>query len=340
LSKGAIRCQAREPRRVCLVQQMTDPGTSPNSGDTCGPLVAILMAARNGERYLPEQLQSFIDQTHTNWSLHVSDDGSSDGTCEIVRRFSDGVQNSVTLRTGPQRGYSRNFMSLVCAPDITGRYFAFSDQDDIWNKDKLERALNWLLTVPEGVPAVYCSRTETVDAAGRHIGFSPLFTKLPRFRNAIVQNVGGGNTMVFNASARSLLAAVGDLDVVSHDWWAYQIVSAAGGSVRYDPQPSIKYRQHANNLIGSNNSVRARFARMGMLFSDRFVRWNDVNMRALLMLRSRLDPVNLDVLDQFILARKSRNPVARLWHLHKSGVYRQTLLGNLGLAVAAVLRKI
>ena len=319
---------------------MTDLSPSLNSGDTRGPLVAILMGARNGERYLPEQLQSFIDQTYTNWSLHVSDDGSSDGTCEIVRRFSDDLQNSVTLRSGPQRGFSRNFMSLVCAPDITGRYFAFSDQDDIWSKDKLERALNWLKTIPEGLPAVYCSRTETVDAAGRHLGFSPLFTKSPRFKNAIVQNVAGGNTMVFNASARSLLAAVGDVDVVAHDWWAYQIVSAAGGSVRYDPQPSIKYRQHANNLVGSNNSMRARLARVRMLFADRFVKWNDLNLRALLMLRSRLDPINLDVLDQFILARKSPNPIVRLWHLHKSGVYRQTLLGNLGLVVATILRKI
>lgn len=309
-------------------------------GDASSPVVAILMGAWNGQRYLPEQLQSFVDQTHTNWSLHVSDDGSADATCDIVRRFSDGKHHPVTLRRGPRRGFSRNFMSLVCAPDIAGDYFAFSDQDDIWDKDKLERALRWLTAIPSEVPALYCSRTEIVDVAGRRLGYSPLFTKPPGFRNAVVQNIGGGNTMVFNASARSLLAAIGDQDVVSHDWWAYQITSAAGGLVRYDPLPSIRYRQHPNNVVGANNSMRARLHRIRMLFADRFIKWNDLNISALSKVRSRFDPINLEVLDRFVLGRTSPNPVMRLWHLHKSGIYRQTLFGNLGLVVAAVFRKL
>ena len=221
---------------------MIDSSPKLNSGDTRGPRVAILMGARNGERYLPEQLQSFVDQTHTNWSLHVSDDGSSDATCDIVRRFCAGLQNPITLRSGPQRGFARNFMSLACALDIMGDYFAFSDQDDIWYKNKLERALDWLTTIPDELPAVYCSRTEIVDVAGRHLGFSPLFTKSPSFKNAIVQSVGGGNTMVFNAAARSLLAAIGEIDIVSHDWWVYQIVSAAGG-------PSGTIRNQLFNIV-------------------------------------------------------------------------------------------
>jgi glycosyltransferase involved in cell wall biosynthesis len=304
------------------------------------PLVAVLMGTWNGERYLPEQLQSFIDQTHANWSLHVSDDGSTDATCDIVRRFCEGRHHPVTLRRGPGCGFSRNFMSLVCAPDIAGDYFAFSDQDDIWNKDKLERALRWLTTVPPELPALYCSRTEIVDIAGRRLGHSPLFTKPPGFSNAVVQNIGGGNTMVFNASARSLLAAIGDQEVVSHDWWAYQITSAAGGLVRYDPHPSIRYRQHANNVVGANNSMRARLYRIRMLFADRFIKWNDLNTSALSKLRSRFAPINLEVLDRFILGRKSPNPFVRLWHLHKAGIHRQTLLGNLGLVVAAIFRKL
>src|SRR4030081_2408117 len=163
------------------------------------PLVAVLMGTWNGERYLPEQLQTFIDPTHSNWSLHVSDDGSTPPAWDIVRRFCEGRHHPVTLRRGPGCGFSRNFMSLVCAPDIAGDYFAFSDQDDIWNKDKLERALGWLTAIPPEVPALYCSRTEIVDIAGRRLGHSPLFTKPPGFSNAVVQNIGGGNTMVFNA---------------------------------------------------------------------------------------------------------------------------------------------
>jgi len=84
----------------------------------------------------------------------------------------------------------------------------------------------------------------------------------------------------------------------------------------------------------------ARLNRVRMLFAGRFMKWNDLNINALSKLRSRFDPINLEVLDQFILARKSPNLIIRLWHLHKSGVYRQTLFGNLGLVVAVIFRKL
>ena len=85
--------------------------------------------------------------------------------------------------------------------------------------------------------------------------------------------------------------------------------------------------------------MRARFMRLQLVFTGRFSKWNDLNINALSTLRSRFDPANLNVLDQFILARKSPNPIIRLWHLYKSGVSRQTLLGNLGLVMATIFRK-
>ena len=114
----------------------------------------------------------------------------------------------------------------------------------MWYKDKLERALTWLATVPADVPALYCGRTELVSDDGRSYGFSPLFTRPIAFRNAIIQSLGGGNTMVFNKAAKRLLETTGKLEVVLHDWWMYQLVSAVGGAIHYDPQPTLKYRQH------------------------------------------------------------------------------------------------
>ena len=116
-------------------------------------------------------------------------------------------------------------MSLLSDADIVGDFFACCDQDDVWWPDKLERALQWLHTVPEHVPAVYFSRTRNVDASGNIIGCSPLFRRPPNFRNALVQSIGGGNTMVFNRAARELLVAAGPVDVASHDWWTYLLVS-------------------------------------------------------------------------------------------------------------------
>ena len=95
----------------------------------------------------------------------------------------------------------------------------------------------------------------TIDE--RSYGLSPLFTRPPAFQNALVQSLGGGNTMVFNRAAKKILQEAAAIDVVLHDWWVYQLVSAAGGMVHYDPRPMLKYRQHSDNLIGSNLGWRS-----------------------------------------------------------------------------------
>jgi hypothetical protein len=102
-------------------------------------------------------------------------------------------------------------------------YYAFIDQDVVWRPDKLRRALNWLTFVPDGTPGLYCGRTELMSADGQPYGLSPLFTRPSAFENALLQSLGGGNTMVFNAAAKKLLERVGRLDVVLHDWWLYQL---------------------------------------------------------------------------------------------------------------------
>jgi hypothetical protein len=70
-------------------------------------------------------------------------------------------------------------------------------------------------------PALYCSRTEIVDADGHHVRLFPLSGKRPSFQNGILQSIGGGNTMLFKAAAKRLLEATGHTDAVFHDWWTY-----------------------------------------------------------------------------------------------------------------------
>ena len=149
--------------------------------------VAILMCTRNGEAFLGQQLESIADQTHTNWRLFVSDDGSTDQTKEILKRFAETHYQSTTIRNGPGKGVCVNFLSLATDPSIDADYFAFSDQDDVWHEDKLHRALTWLATISGDVPGLYCGRTELVSTDGRSYGLSPLFTRPPTFRNALVQ---------------------------------------------------------------------------------------------------------------------------------------------------------
>jgi glycosyltransferase involved in cell wall biosynthesis len=302
--------------------------------------VAILMCTKNGAAFLGEQLKSIAEQSHTNWSLFVSDDGSTDATAKILKDFASSLTQNVIVRNGPGQGVCANFLSLATDPSIEADYFAFSDQDDIWYKDKLQRALAWLATIPNDVPGLYCGRTELVSDDGRSYGFSPLFTRPIAFRNAIIQSLGGGNTMVFNKAAKRLLETAGRLDVVLHDWWMYQLVSAVGGAICYDPQPALKYRQHPDNLIGSNRGWRARLVRIRMMLSGRFSEWNKKNIAALQQVPAHMiKPQNRAVLALFAKARTAPLP-QRLYYLKQSGVYRQTLLGNIGLLAATVLKRI
>ncbi len=302
--------------------------------------VAILMCTKNGAAFLDEQLKSIADQTHTNWSLTVSDDGSTDATVNILRRFADSHAQKTVVRNGPGKGVCANFLSLATDPTIDADYFAFSDQDDLWYKDKLQRALTWLATVPADVPALYCGRTELVSDDGRSYGFSPLFTRPIAFRNAIIQSLGGGNTMVFNKAAKRLLETTGNLEVVLHDWWMYQLVSAVGGAIHYDAQPTLKYRQHPDNLIGSNRGWRARMVRIRMMLKGRFRDWNTINIAALQRVPTHLiQPQNRLVLQLFAQARTA-SLLKRFYYLKRSGVYRQTWLDNIGLLVTTLLKRI
>src|SRR5690606_17695974 len=119
---------------------------------------------------------------------------------------------------------------------------------------------------PSDGPALYCTRTRTVSEEGSTVGLSPLFAKPPGFRNALVQSIAGANTMVMNRSAwRLVREASRRTSFISHDWWCYLIVAGAGGVVRYSPVARIGYRQHAKNLVGENNSWRARMSRLSHL---------------------------------------------------------------------------
>ncbi|MFA6303642.1 MAG: glycosyltransferase family 2 protein [Legionella sp.] len=301
--------------------------------------VVIFLATFNGEKFLKEQLNSIKNQTYNNWELWVSDDGSSDNTLTILQQFQELVGNVVHIVSGPRQGYVANFLSLLCKDEIKADYYAFCDQDDIWGPSKLQHALECLASMPNEKPLLYCSRTKLIDEKGSFIGYSSFFTKPPSFLNALVQNIAGGNTMVFNNVSIKLLRCAGfNPHIVCHDWWLYLLVTGAGGSVFYDSYPSVLYRQHNANLIGSNLGWKPRLLRLKMLLQGRFQNWNTANITALLAVENLLTEQNKHDLHQFIAARSS-SLFSRIITIKKLGVYRQTIFGNIGLAIATVIKK-
>jgi glycosyltransferase involved in cell wall biosynthesis len=303
--------------------------------------VAILMCTYNGAKYLKAQLESILRQTHTDWSLWVSDDGSTDETPFILEEFSRSTIQPFFLVQGPRRGAIANFVSLIQREDIEADYFSFCDQDDVWHPDKLARALKWHETVSAAVPNLYGGRTRLVDSASGVIGYSPLFSRKPTFSNALVQSIMGGNTMVMNRAARALwLKTPYGADIVAQDWWSYILVSGAGGNVYYDPVPVLDYRQHDTNAVGANVGWRARLIRLSGLASGRFRKWTDKLTSVLGEIQDDvLTPENGKIFLDFQKVHSGRVFV-RLRGARMSAIHRQTRVGNIGLWFAVWLKKI
>jgi glycosyltransferase involved in cell wall biosynthesis len=303
--------------------------------------VVILLCTYNGARFLPLQLASYEAQDFADWRLFVSDDGSQDGTPALLADFQKkhGAQK-VSIRRGPCKGFAANFLSLICDPTIESDYCALSDQDDVWDTQKLSRARRLLTDAPPDRPVVYCARTRLIDERGAEIGWSRYYKKVPHFRNALVQSLASGNTMVLNKQMRRLLMQAGpDVEVASHDWWIYLAVTAVGGEIIYDRTPTVSYRMHSGNVIGSNELAMAKIVRARLLLQGRFKSWADMNLGALARIESLLTDDNRRTFELFRQSRK-KGLAQRVRGLIRSGVYRQSLAGDVGLLAAALVGRI
>ena len=301
--------------------------------------VTILMATRNGEKTISEQLDSIAEQTHGDWSLIVSDDGSTDATRDRVAAFAERHRSKRILRLdGPRQGSAMNFLSLLRAAGDSP-WVAYCDQDDVWLPDRLSRGLNKL----EGVrgPALYGARTMVTDAQLRPLRLSPDFSRPKSFGNALVQSVAGGNTMLINRAALDVLqpASRPVQRLIAHDWWTYQMITAIGGTVVYDKVPTVLSRQHTNNQIGANDTWRASLRRVSQLLSGEFSDWCRIQTAALHPHRGRMTKDARGKYDALCAIKDQALP-ARMRTFARAGLYRQTPCGSLALWFAAVLGRL
>jgi glycosyltransferase involved in cell wall biosynthesis len=304
------------------------------------PKVNILLGCFSGAKYITEQLDSIESQTHKNWCVYASDDGSADETLDILKAYQvEWGSNKLVILQGPCKGFCQNFLSMVCNPKIIADYYAFCDQDDIWLPEKLTAAIHCLSMKDSSLPYIYGGRTTYVDINLKKIEDSPNFIYPTSFRNALVQNIAGGNTMVFNHAAKTLVTKVGIVDAVAHDWWLYILIMGYGGRMYFDSRSYILYRQHPEALIGKNNSFMCQFIRFMKLLKGEYKEWNDQNIGALKLANSLLNYNNRKTLDQFILYRNS-NLIRRIRMISVCGLYRQGWHGEITLFLAALFKRI
>jgi glycosyltransferase involved in cell wall biosynthesis len=210
------------------------------------PWIDVLLATFNGERFLPELLDSLIAQTNVNISLIVSDDGSTDQTLEIIKQYSNNFQE-FKLVSGPKNGPSKNFFALLKLS--TKEYVALADQDDIWDPTHLANSIKRIKEDPTIPVLSYTSVRELNNNTGKVTKIWPEKNYIKDLNSIIIRNVARGCTIVLNRKAVELINTKSPENEVMHDWWILLVI-ATHGAIQFGPEPEITYRLHENNHIG------------------------------------------------------------------------------------------
>jgi glycosyltransferase involved in cell wall biosynthesis len=220
-----------------------------------GKNIQILLATYNGERYLQEQLDSFLAlDNYDRVKVLARDDGSTDGTLQILEEYEE--RHGFEIIRGENIGLVACMFELFRRSDPACAYFATSDQDDVWLPDKLSAGIRALERLPADAPLLYGAATQPAAADLTPIGGPTAAPRGVSFYNAMVQNVLLGHTQIFNRKLVDLLLRGTAKNVNLIDWWIH-IVAESTGYVAYDRESRVLYRQHDRNAIGFKTTASA-----------------------------------------------------------------------------------
>lgn len=217
--------------------------------------VAIILSSYNGEKYLSEQLTSLAQQESVELTLFVRDDGSTDQTRELLETADFSFKKQLFFEQNV--GFERSFMEAVLkVPSADFDYFAFCDQDDIWDANKLALAITTI--DQEAVPGqaiLYAANQRIVDEHGHWIRDEADKLNAITKESSLLALNQRGCVMVWNRPLQNHLQASyqlirGDKLIPAHDTWI-TVLAYAVGKVYLDSQITMSYRVSTHNTAGS-----------------------------------------------------------------------------------------
>lgn len=307
--------------------------------------ITVVLCTYNGARYVEEQLASILNQSVLPVSVVISDDGSTDGTVDLIEqqfaaRDRGGPSLLMLPRSAERLGAARNFERAIASAHTP--FVALSDQDDVWRRDRIERSLDVLRSQQD--LWLVASNTSFIDGRGRAIpgdsftrfGFvhaDPEHLAPERLLSVLIRrNFVQG--MTFTLRRDLITAASGGADHFLHDYWL-AINAAARGRMALIDDDLVSYRLHGSNVVGvgERRAVRRLLKRVHWFVTKprtgvarRLLEWNEVADR--LLKADGIPPALFRVVEQKIRFERSRSRGSRTFLQQVAEVVRLARRGD------------
>lgn len=298
--------------------------------------VAVLLSTYNGEKYIREQIDSLINQTYNNIDIYIRDDGSKDQTLQILKEYKEKYSN-INLEAGQNVGFIRSFFKLLDTCD-NANYYAYCDQDDVWESDKIEKAVNYLSKADKGTPTLFFSNADYYNEKMEFVGKAKS-KRLFNFRNSLVECVSQGMTMVINSCAREIICKDKPKECLYHDWWTYMICSGFG-QIIYCDESLVRYRRTGKNVTAEGSKFLPllwwRFKKF--ILEDNLKKIRKQHIEFMELYGDKLDKRDKKVLSLFAIEKYSFGKAVKKLFYPKR--FRKSLVEELMVRILFLLGKI
>lgn len=299
--------------------------------------ISIALCTYNGATYLREQLNSIAIQSILPDEMVICDDDSSDNTIEIINEFAQSVSFPVGIFLNKKKlGVIKNFEKAINL--CKGKYIAFSDQDDIWLSDKLEKALSYMYVFEkkygEQMPILIHSDLQVVDSECNLVNKS--FVSMQNMhpcqkqplKTLLVENYVTGCATVINRSLANISLPIPD-GVLMHDWW-FALTAASFGKIEFIPEATILYRQHTSNSVGASKFLSFYTLKKVFDFDKKDKLLAEIIKQDIILkeyIEQQLNSRVPELLDKFIEIR-FKGGVKALFKTISNGISKKNILRN------------
>jgi glycosyltransferase involved in cell wall biosynthesis len=237
--------------------------------------VQIVLATYNGELFLQQQIESLLQQTYSDFTILIRDDGSTDKTLDILQTYQEKYPSKFIFLNDEKKnvGATQNFGILLS--HSTANYIFFCDQDDVWMPNKVALSLNKLKELESGNTAIPCmiySDMQSIDERGNVIAHSvwqqlKLSPKCFILNRLLIQNIPHGCTMGINKAMRDIAVPIPS-SAILHDHWIALLSSMFGKHFAFE-QTLVQLRNHASNVTRKRTSFQDKWKRYSSNLFDK-----------------------------------------------------------------------